>query len=180
MAPSARDRILDAADRLFYERGIGAVGVDLVVAESGAAKQTLYNHFDSKDALVAAYLERRSHRALEDGRRRVDETDGADARERVGVLFADVGRTGDGAYRGCPFINATAEYPDPTHPVRVVVADHRERFADLVATALGDRRDEDLVRAVVELHDGTMVAAVHDAPGACRAAALALDRLLGS
>ena len=54
-----RYRILDVADRLFYERGIHAAGVDLIVAESGAAKTTLYSHFKTKDDLVAAYLERR-------------------------------------------------------------------------------------------------------------------------
>ena len=60
----ARDRILDVADRLFYEQGIHAVGVDTVVAESQVAKTTLYSHFRSKDELIAAYLRRRSERWL--------------------------------------------------------------------------------------------------------------------
>src|SRR5437660_9869363 len=57
--PSMKDRILDTADRLFYLQGIRAVGVDTIAAEIGISKRTLYNHFPSKDALIAAYLARR-------------------------------------------------------------------------------------------------------------------------
>ena len=57
-APSARERILDTAFRLFYARGIRAVGVDLIIAESGVAKATFYKHFPAKDELALAYLDR--------------------------------------------------------------------------------------------------------------------------
>ena len=57
--PSMKERILDTADRLFYLKGIRAIGVDTIAAEIGISKRTLYNHFPSKDALIAAYLERR-------------------------------------------------------------------------------------------------------------------------
>src|ERR1700743_2799942 len=57
--PSMKDRILETADRLFYLQGIRAIGVDTIAAEIGISKRTLYNHFPSKDALIAAYLERR-------------------------------------------------------------------------------------------------------------------------
>ena len=56
--PSARDRILDSAFQLFYARGIRAVGVDLIIAESGVAKATFYKHFPAKDELVLAYLDK--------------------------------------------------------------------------------------------------------------------------
>ena len=59
MTPApARERILDTAFRLFYARGIRAVGVDLLIAESGVAKATFYKHFGAKDDLVLAYLDR--------------------------------------------------------------------------------------------------------------------------
>src|SRR2546423_172522 len=61
--PSMKDRILETADRLFYLRGIRAVGVDTIAAEIGISKRTLYNHFPSKHELIAAYLERRFTRA---------------------------------------------------------------------------------------------------------------------
>src|ERR1043166_7044435 len=62
MTSSPRQRILDVADELFYRQGIRAVGVDTIVARSGAAKTTLYAHFGSKDELVASYLRVRSER----------------------------------------------------------------------------------------------------------------------
>ena len=57
--PSMKERILETADKLFYLRGIRAIGVDTIAAEIGISKRTLYNHFPSKDALITAYLERR-------------------------------------------------------------------------------------------------------------------------
>ena len=57
--PTMKERILETADRLFYLQGIRAVGVDTIAAEIGISKRTLYNHFPSKDALIAAYLRRR-------------------------------------------------------------------------------------------------------------------------
>ena len=57
--PTMKERILETADRLFYLRGIRAVGVDTIAAEIGISKRTLYNHFPSKDELIAAYLQRR-------------------------------------------------------------------------------------------------------------------------
>src|ERR1035437_6658165 len=57
--PTMNERILETADRLFYLRGIRAVGVDTIAAEIGISKRTLYNHFPAKDALISAYLARR-------------------------------------------------------------------------------------------------------------------------
>ena len=56
---SARERILETAERLFYAEGIRAVGVDRIIAEAGVAKMTLYNHFASKDDLILAALQHR-------------------------------------------------------------------------------------------------------------------------
>ncbi len=81
-----RERILDAADELFYTRGIHAVGIDEIVARPGTAKTTLYAHFPSKDDLVASYLQRRS----DDWRRHVDDElarRGGPAVERIDAVF---------------------------------------------------------------------------------------------
>src|SRR5215217_4910451 len=134
-----RDRILDVADELFYTRGLHAVGVDEIVARSGTAKTTLYAHFPSKDDLIAAYLRRRS----ESWRQHVDKElarRGGSPAEKIDAVFAVLA---DGCaspgFRGCPFINAAAEYPDPTHPGRVVSDAHRqwvrEVLRDLTAEA---------------------------------------------
>src|SRR5690349_17099697 len=128
-----RDRILDVADELFYSRGLHAVGIDEIVARSETAKTTLYAHFPSKDELIASYLRRRS----EEWRRHLDAElarRGGSPAERIDAVFAVLaeGCASEG-FRGCPFINAASEYPDPTHPGRVVADAHRAWVRALLA-----------------------------------------------
>jgi len=128
-----RERILDAADELFYARGLHAVGIDEIVARSGTAKTTLYAHFPSKDDLIASYLQRRSDEwrlyLNEELARR-----GGTPVERIDAVFAVLGEgCATPGFRGCPFINAAAEYPDPAHPGRVVADAHRLWVRDLLA-----------------------------------------------
>src|SRR5579859_6258818 len=106
--PSMKERILETADRLFYLKGIRAIGVDTIAAEIGISKRTLYNHFPSKDALITAYLTRRITP--------VDASDAPPAAQILGAfdrLEQSFGRPG---YRGCPFVNAVAEIGEPGHP----------------------------------------------------------------
>ena len=96
-----KERILETADRLFYLQGIRAVGVDTIAAEIGISKRTLYNHFPSKDALIAAYLERRFVQPRPSDKSPVEQILGTfDALER---------RFASKDFRGCPFVNAVAE-----------------------------------------------------------------------
>src|SRR5437773_2548746 len=98
---SPAERILAAADKLFYAQGIRAVGVDTVAAEAGVSKRTLYNHYPSKDALIAAYLTARfKHLAPSD----------APAREQILGNFDRLERLiADGRFRGCPYVNAVPD-----------------------------------------------------------------------
>lgn len=73
MRPSKRESVLDAAERLFYEEGFHATGIDRVVAEAGVARMTLYNHFPSKEALIESVLTRRYERYLDDLREAICE-----------------------------------------------------------------------------------------------------------
>ena len=181
--PSARDRLLRTADGLFYTEGIHAVGVDRVTAEAGVAKATLYQQFRSKDELVAACLQRRA----EHWRRTVAEPVQAmsgSASRRVGAVF---GRLGEAiaapGYRGCPFINAAAEYPGPDGPVAAAITAHRAQvrglFAELLAGLPAGRRAA-LTDQLVLLYDGTMVAGQLDqeGPRAARRAQAAARHLL--
>src|ERR1700759_1899114 len=93
--PSMKDRILETADRLFYLQGIRAIGVDTIAAEIGISKRTLYNHFPSKDALIAAYLERRFTSSPPSEKPPAEQILGAFDRLERG--FASKG------FRGCPF-----------------------------------------------------------------------------
>src|SRR5882762_8189147 len=98
---SMQQRILETADRLFYGQGIRAVGVDTVAAEVGISKRTLYNHFPSKDDLIAAYLAGRSKPIPPSDKPPIDQILGSFDR-----LARNSGRTD---FRGCPFVNAVAE-----------------------------------------------------------------------
>lgn len=157
MTPSpARDRILDTAFRLFYARGIRAVGVDLIIAESGVAKATFYKHFPAKDELVLAYLDRvdtiwsgQLHAAAEAA--------GPDPADQLVGLFDALGtacrREG---YRGCAFINAAAE-ATPGTPVHDRTVTHKQSVLAWIrdlAEAAGAENPDVLARSLTLLLDG--------------------------
>jgi AcrR family transcriptional regulator len=107
--PRTRPAFLDAANRLFYREGVGAVGVDEVVADSGLSKPTLYRHFDSKEALVAAYLEQRHDRLTADLRAAIE----AAPPERGAAAVVDwlCASLAEPGFNGCAFVRAYAENP---------------------------------------------------------------------
>src|SRR3954470_13546150 len=114
---AARERILATADRLFYNEGIHAVGIQRVIAESSVTRVTLYRHFPSKDDLISAYLERRAEydRAQVGG---IIQAHPDDPRQALTELATALTRDDFGAVRrGCPFINASAEFTG-THASR--------------------------------------------------------------
>jgi AcrR family transcriptional regulator len=118
-AAETREHVLDVAERLFYWVGIRATGVDTVAREAGVAPTTLYRLFASKDDLVAAYVDRYAA-----GYREWIETltspPGASARARILAFFDGLAdNTGPEAFRGCPFLMALAEYPDPESAAHV-------------------------------------------------------------
>ena len=121
-APEAevRARILDTACRLFYEQGVRAVGVDLVVARAGVAKTSLYRHFGTKDDLVAAFLAREDEDFWKTWDDVAAEHAGDPAAELDAQLDRIAGRVGRPRYRGCPQINVAAEFPEADHPARKV------------------------------------------------------------
>src|SRR5258708_30083654 len=118
-APSSAERILAAADKLFYTQGIRAVGVDTVAAEAGVSKRTLYNHYPSKDALIAAYLTARfKHIPPSDAPARAQILGAYDRLER---LFAD------GNFRGCPYVNPVTELGDPRPAATKIAAQYNQQ-----------------------------------------------------
>jgi AcrR family transcriptional regulator len=155
----ARRRVLDTATRLFYAEGVHTVGIDRIIAEAGVAKATFYHHFPAKDELVRAYLTEQSEqqRAAARGLRAGD----ADPLDLVFTVFEVIGEVGCGpGFRGCAFLNAAAEYPDPGHPVRLVVAEHRRWFRGLLCELLTAARHPDpegTADLLVVLRDGLTV-----------------------
>jgi AcrR family transcriptional regulator len=145
----ARERILDTAYELFSHRGIHDVGVDELVARAGVAKATLYNHFNSKDELVLAFLQQReqiwTYGWVENEARRR----GATAEEHLLAIFDlfDEWFHGDD-FEGCSFINVLLEFGDLDHRVARASADYLENIRSLVRNlALEAHPDEGLDRA---------------------------------
>ncbi len=129
-APGARQRILETADRLFYEKGLHAVGLQEIVDACGCGKNLLYREFSSKDDLVGAYLEARH----EQWRRAVEEATAplADdpARQIVAIVELVAEQVGSSGYCGCPFLKAHAEFDDPRHPGRRIPRTHLRELSD--------------------------------------------------
>ena len=141
--PSARERLLDAADELFYEEGIHIVGIDRVIEKAGVAKASLYSTFGSKDELVRAYLNRK----YEQRRTRITEwlTRYSTPRGRLLGVFDALGDSiAQPGYHGCAFANASAE-SSPGSVAEQVTQEYRawtrNLFTDLArsgAFAAGD------------------------------------------
>ncbi|GAB3645828.1 TetR/AcrR family transcriptional regulator [Glycomyces tarimensis] len=155
----AAHRILDAASELFYHRGITSVGVDLIAAEAGVTKKTIYDRFGSKDKLVIAYLKARDVRWRAVVEQHIAAAPGS--REAVVAVFDSLGewRATEGG-RGCAMINARAELTEPDHPSRELAGDQKRwlqvRFAELL-TAAGMGEVEELAVELLLLHEGAVV-----------------------
>lgn len=163
----ARERLLDAADELFYAHGIAATGIDAVLHRARASPSTLYAHFRGKDALAAAYLERRHHRwraAWDEALARTDDP----ALRLVSVFDAlALFRRREGATRGCAFLAAAAELSSDDHPAAEwIKADTSLLRGRLHALALeaGASRADTLVDELVFVYDGTLAAYARNSP----------------
>jgi AcrR family transcriptional regulator len=180
---AVRDRLLDAAERLFYAEGIRAVGIDRVLAEAGAAKASLYAHFASKEELVAAYLTRRRAVAHQQIAQRIADA-GADPRARLTALFdASASAAADPDFRGCPFLVASSELPSAeTDAVAICVA-QKAWVRDLIrgtVREIAPAAPAALSDAIVVLHDGAMSqGSSRAATEALRSARWAVEQLLG-
>ncbi|WP_328999772.1 TetR/AcrR family transcriptional regulator [Kribbella sp. NBC_00709] len=157
----ARARLLSTATGLFYADGIHAVGVDRVIAEAKVTRATLYRHFPSKDDLIVAYLTQADEaiRAQVEAARTQDGASADDIIRAVGRSIADDIRS-DG-FRGCAFLNAAAEYPDPAFPIHQAVLRHRQWFLATMTElfeGIGKIDAEPAARHFVMLRDGAMAA----------------------
>jgi AcrR family transcriptional regulator/SAM-dependent methyltransferase len=155
-----RIRILETASALFYQRGVHAVGVDVVVERAGVAKTSLYRHFGSKDDLVAAFLARED-RDFWSTWDRVAERHEDDPRAELDAHLAWIGeRIGRPGYRGCPQINVAAEFAEAEHPARKVAAAHKQEMRKRlkgVAERLDAARPDELARQLALLINGAFV-----------------------
>jgi AcrR family transcriptional regulator len=124
---AAKVRLLEVADELFYAEGINTVGIDRIIAEAGVTKATFYKQYGSKDRLILEYIagrDRQVRQSMTDLARSAPDA-AATLRALVDAIIADTNRLD---FRGCPFLNAAAEFPNPNHPVRRAIVAHRDWF----------------------------------------------------
>ena len=169
---SARERLLAAAQELFYGEGINTVGIDRVIERAGVAKASLYNAFGSKDELIRAYLLERQEARKERLAQRLALHESP--REKILAVFDDMRETAaKTGFRGCAFVRASAELSGE-HSVKSVCDESRQwlsaLFADL-ARAAGARDPAALARHLVLLYDGAAVGGQMDAAGGAAQAA---------
>jgi AcrR family transcriptional regulator len=180
VAPAKR-RILETANRLFYDEGIRSVGIDRLISESGVTKATFYKHYGSKDRLIVEYITQRHDyvKAQIEGIIEQAQTPGAAIRAVLASVVIGVSTPG---FRGCPFLNAATEFTDPRHAVRVVVANHREWYADVLTDllrALGHPLPGDGADELVLARDGAMAGGYASDPiAATTAFTRSADRIL--
>ena len=119
----SREKLLQVALELFAHKGFHAVGLDVIIDKAGVSKQTFYNHFESKDALVLATLERRREMETKLFARLFDDLAGSDPRDRlyahIDVIAAWFRQP---EWRGCICIRAASEFPSPTEPAHQFAA----------------------------------------------------------
>ena len=160
-AADAQAQILEAVDELFYREGARAVGVDAVVKRAGVNKMSLYRQFESKDALLMHYLERRDLTFWEYFEASMAKHPGK-PRSQLLQFFKDVAaRASKPGYRGCPFVNIAVEFPEPEHAARKMVADNKTRLMARLkelAKQSGAKKPTELANGIALLIEGTYVA----------------------
>ncbi len=178
----ARARLLSKASELFYSEGLHSVGIDRIIAAAPVTRATLYRHFPSKDDLVVAYLTQADDaiRTRVNAARTPDASPDDIIRTVARSIADDIQSPG---FRGCAFLNAAAEYPDPIHPVHQAVLRHRQWFLATIAelfSETGKPDPEPAARHFVMLRDGAMAAGcLSDPKAACETFLRGTEGLLG-
>jgi AcrR family transcriptional regulator len=160
---SAKRRLLEAADRLFYEEGIHQVGIDRVIEQAGVAKSSLYYAFGSKDELVRNYLADRHAKWAARLVERMSRQD--DPRDKVLAVFDALGELfAEPSFNGCAFINAAAEAP-PGSAEDSATHDFRAWLHELFSTLcrqLDVEHPHELSEQLIFLYDGANISAQLD------------------
>ena len=156
--PSTRDRIIAAANKLFYGEGIRAVSVDAVAERAGITKKTVYYHFKSKDDLIAAYMESRDQPNLTLFAKWFEETPGSVA-DKTAAIFLNLARNAcHPKWKGCGFLRTAAELANlPGHPAIAIGSAHKKKFEHWLAgkyAAAGIASPDLAARSIALVLDG--------------------------
>ena len=160
MAASKRDQLIDMAMELFFKNGCHTVGIDRLLAEASVAKMTLYSHFKSKEALILAAAERLHEQVLEQFLA-ILEDQNLSPIDRLHAVFDRLEdfTTAQG-FPGCPFVNLSVEFPDPSHPIHQVSIRHKHKVEEHLEESLrglGVREPESVARQLNLIYEGAKV-----------------------
>ncbi|HEX4354458.1 MAG TPA: TetR/AcrR family transcriptional regulator [Polyangiales bacterium] len=176
---SVRERLLASANELFYAEGVHTVGIDRVIAHAGVAKASLYSTFGSKDELVRAYLAGRHEARRQRISTRLARYD-APRKKILAIFDALAEHLAEPTFRGCAFINASAEGPRDGVARSVCDASRawvRDLFTEL-SRELGASDAAQLGRQLTLLYDGATIGASMDRTTSSVSEARALARTL--
>jgi AcrR family transcriptional regulator len=155
----ARLRLLTTASRIFYTEGIHAVPIDRIIDDAKVTRATLYRHFPGKEDLVVTYLQGADQAIRGQVEAAIADRPPGEAVLAVAASIAESIQTP--GFRGCAFLNAVAEYPDPDHPVHQAVLAHRQWFLETISTLMTrieKEKGELAAQHFVMLRDGAMAA----------------------
>ena len=184
MRPTKRDELVQKALQVFYRNGFQATGMDMLVAETGISKTSMYKHFRTKEDLILAVLRLRDEQFRTWLYRRMEDLADTPKQQLIAMFDALAEWFGEPGYRGCMFIKASSEYQDSNHLSHQQSADHK-RLLERHITALAERAGLPdpgaLARQLLILKEGAIVTAHlgHTANPAQDAKAAAI-RLVGS
>lgn len=153
---------METAWTLFYRDGYRAVGIDTLLAEAGVAKMTLYNHFPSKEALIVAVIEQRSGQLLAAIDDAIKEAGRSPMKRLLSVFDGLKQWFGTDDFKGCAFIRALSEYPEPDHPIHRAAWTHKRSVNSrlrALAEEAGAKNPAALADSISLLIDGAIVAA---------------------
>ncbi len=162
MRPTKREELVRSAMQAFYRNGFHATGMDMLVAETGISKTSMYKHFRSKEDLILAVLRLRDEIFRNRFYRRIEEL--ADSpRDQLIAMFDELQEWfEDPDFRGCMFIKASSEYQDRDHPIHKQSADHKrmlQTHISKLAEAAGLSQPDQLARQLLLLAEGAIVTA---------------------
>ena len=182
MARNLQDHILQTASGLFYSQGIKATGVDAIVKAAGTTKMSLYKYFPSKDDLVLAHL-RKSREAIMTRILTGVEARADQPRQKLLAVFAVFDELlSSPEFRGCPFINASAEFAEQANPVQLAAAEFSDEFRQLLtdlAKQAGAAHPDELSKQLAMLISGAIVSEqMRRESGAMRTASAAAEILI--
>lgn len=161
-ASSTHTKILETASRLFYEQGYHLTGINQVIAEAGVAKASFYYHFPSKEDLCVAYLKQRHQDWFSWLREEVERSE--EPLERLLGLFTFLERwLANSDFRGCAFLNITADFPSSDHRIRQLVVNHKDalqayiaQLVDHLGVSDSANNSSHLVNTIYLLFEGTI------------------------